>query len=489
MTRRTVDYAAAGRDLHFYTTQKISGRRSRTPEGYLLIEGVPLARTGTMLYGPDETPIPGGPDGLVYIERTPEEVFRPETIASANGKAIVNDHPSEDVTPSNWRNLSLGVIMNPRQGTGIEDDFLIGDLLVQDQRGIDLIESGKVELSMGYDAGYAQTGPGRGRQKDIIYNHVALVDKGRCGPRCSIGDRVYLQEKPMPKTATRVVDQRGVLARARDRLLGAVRAGKTVDEEMLEETLGDAESEEVAEGREPSIVINNHHHAAGDAEVSEKEDEDKKTEDKIRRMIADAMKPVLDALDARLKARDEKEDEDDKKKKAEDEEREKKETEDNEKILGALEFEAPPGTNDRARKARDSAFLVDSFQQTVALAEVLAPGIRVPTFDSREAPAKSLDTICNLRRTALDHAYGADVRVRQLIDQMAPRGHKTLDCTALRPVFLGAAELKKTINNAGGTTRTNDTVLRPGGAVGGATRSIADVNKRNREYYSKQAAS
>lgn len=475
------------RDMHFYTTEKISGRKSRTPEGYLLVQGVPLARTGMMIYGPDETPIPPGPDGLVYVERTPDQVFRTETIASANGKAICNDHPPVDVSPENWRTLSLGVIMNPRRGSGIEDDFLIGDLLIQDQEGIRLVESGKVELSMGYDSGYVMTGPGRGYQKDIIYNHVALVDKGRCGPRCSIGDRTYVQEKPMLNETGRTADRKpkGVLAKARDRLLGALRSGRTIDEEMLEETLGDSESEEVATGgrQEPVFVIHNHHGGSGDNEMARAKDEEKEekkelTEDRVKKMIGDALDGVLDALDKRLakfgdKSRDKDNEDDDEK------------TEDNEKILGALELEAPPGTNDRARKARDSSFLADSFRETVALAEVLAPGIRVPTFDSKSEPAKSLDTICNLRRTALDVAYHADAAVRGTIDAIGGAQYKTMDCIALRPVFLAAAEFKKQSNN--GASRTADQQPhRSGGAVGGARLTLAQINKRNHEYYDNQ---
>ena len=473
------------RDMHFYTTQKISGKRSRTPEGFLLVEGVPLARIGTMIYGPGEVPVQPGPDGLIRIDRTPDEVFRIETMASANGKPLCDDHPPEDVSPMNWRQLSHGTIMNPRRGVGAESEFFVGDLLVQDQKGIELIESGKVELSMGYDAGYVQTGPGRGYQKDIIYNHVALVDKGRCGPRCSIGDREYTQEKFM---TTRDAKRPGFMRRAIDKIMRASKDG-SLDEEMLEETLGDSESEEVATGdrtgdrREPTFVINNH--ATGDKTMARDKDDDKeddkKTEDRVRKLVADAMTPVLDAIDKKFgdmakligKGRDKDDDDEDDK------------TEDNEKILGALELEAPPGTNDRARKARDSSFLDDSFRETVALAEVLAPGIRVPTFDRAASPAKSLDTICNLRRTALDTAYSSDPHMRGTIDAIGGSAYKTMDCVALRSVFLGAGELKKRLNNGGGDQRTTDSnITRSGGAVGGPRQTLADINKRNREYYS-----
>lgn len=471
--------------MHFYVTEKISGRRSKTPEGYLLIEGVPLARTGMMIYGPHEVPIPPGPDGLVYVERTSDQVFRIETIASANGKDVVNNHPVEDVSPLNWRDLSHGTLMNPRRGVGVEDDFLVGDLLIKSQEGIDLVESGKVELSMGYDSGYVMTAPGRGYQKNIVYNHVAFVDKGRCGPRCSIGDRQYIQEKEMTEVVRRTVDRARGGSAVRRMLDRIVRTAKTGDEELLEETLGDAESE--LEKKEPKF------NKSGDRTMSDKDDDDKKTEDRIRRAVGDAMDAVLKAMDTRLakfgddledlkkankdKAKDKNPDDDDEDK-----------SKDNEAILGALEMEAPPGTNDRAgfvRKARDSSFLADSFQETVALAEVLAPGIRVPTFDRAMTPAKSFDSICNLRRTALDIAYHT-ADGRGVIDDVGGREYKTMDCAGLRPVFLAAGALKKAKNNGARTTDAAE-VRRPGGGVGGTKVSLADINKKNREYYAKNA--
>jgi hypothetical protein len=93
----------------FYVTQKIGPKQSMTPEGFLLCEEVPIARTGLMIYGPDETPIEAGPDGIVKIFREAVDVFSSKTIASALGKSIVDDHPEEDVSPANWKELSLGI--------------------------------------------------------------------------------------------------------------------------------------------------------------------------------------------------------------------------------------------------------------------------------------------------------------------------------------------------------------------------------------------
>jgi hypothetical protein len=471
--------------MRFYTVESLGTKRSRTPEGYLLIENVPIARTGTMLYGPDETPVSGGPDGFVRIEREADEVFRPETIASMQGKPITNDHPPQDVGPDNWRSLTYGVTLNPRRGTGIEDDFTIADLLIMDAEGIRLVESGKVELSCGYDAEYDQLEPGRGRQRDIIYNHLALVDKGRCGPRCAIGDRQYEEITDM---ATRTVVVRDRSAR-KPRFLDKIRkAFDKKDEELLEEGLDEAmaETQDAEEGGESSpgkhhIEIHNHvPGATGDAE----EEEDMGTKDKAPTWFRDSMKAVADRLDAMEenienlkkgedKGRDE-EDPDDK-------------TEDNEKLEGSLEMEAPPGTGDKARKARDSVYLEDSFQQTVAEAEIIAPGIRIPTFDSKASPKKSFDTICNLRRTALDNASRAQDTHAMISNVLGGRtlDTKSMDCNTVRATFKAVAAMKRHANNNGGGGQRSLVQDGTGGGLGvhGSILTPADLNARMRVKY------
>jgi hypothetical protein len=131
---------------------------------------------------PGEVPIAAGADGIIRVSRGPEDLFRPETIASFNGKSISNDHPDEDVNPDNWRQITVGVVLNPREGEGEDQGYLVTDFLITDARRSTMSRAGKVEVSCGYDADYEETGPGRGRQFNIIGNHVALVDKGRCGP-------------------------------------------------------------------------------------------------------------------------------------------------------------------------------------------------------------------------------------------------------------------------------------------------------------------
>jgi hypothetical protein len=94
----------------------------------------------------------------------------------------------EEVRPENWGNLTIGLMINPRQGTGAEDDLLLADLMFTTPVGIHLIKQGKRAVSVGYDAHYEQIAPGMGRQKNIVCNHLALVDVARCGARCTIMD-------------------------------------------------------------------------------------------------------------------------------------------------------------------------------------------------------------------------------------------------------------------------------------------------------------
>lgn len=178
--------------MRFYTQESAVGsKQSMTPEGFLLCEDVPVARTGNLVYADGEVPVDPDSTGLIHISRDPQEVFADSAISSFNGKPVTNDHPPEKVLPQNWREYTVGVTLNPRRGDGVnfDNDYLYADLLIHDADAIRDVQDGKREVSAGYDAEYEQLAPGLGRQTNIIGNHVALVDKGRCGPRCMIGDR------------------------------------------------------------------------------------------------------------------------------------------------------------------------------------------------------------------------------------------------------------------------------------------------------------
>lgn len=204
----------------FYSVAKISERISETPEGFLVCEGVAITRAGDLMYSPSETPVtPKG--NVTVITRTVEDIRDPATIASFEGKPVTINHPDDFVTPENWRTLAVGIVQNVRPGEGEDADKLLADLLITDFEAISAVKSKRLrEVSCGYEAEYVEEAPGRGRQENIIGNHVALVASGRCGSECAIFDHAPKKEKE-PMTV-------------KEKLMGLF--GKALDEAMPEET-------------------------------------------------------------------------------------------------------------------------------------------------------------------------------------------------------------------------------------------------------------
>lgn len=139
-----------------------------------------------MTYGPGETPL--SETKPVEITRDESEVFKPETMASFEGKAVTIKHPENLVGPDNWSELAKGVMQNVRRGAGENKDDLIADLLITDKMAIGLVKNGLREVSCGYEADYEETEDGKGKQKNIIGNHLALVNQGRAGSGYAIND-------------------------------------------------------------------------------------------------------------------------------------------------------------------------------------------------------------------------------------------------------------------------------------------------------------
>jgi len=450
----------------FYTTEKLGPKRSLTPEGFLLCEDVPLARTGMMIYGPDETPIDAGPDGLVKIFRDDDEVFRPETMASLLGKPVTNDHPDEDVTPENWKELALGTAINIRRGEGAYDDLLIGDLIITDKEGIkEILDNDKVEISLGYDADYEEVRPGVGRQLNIICNHIALVDQGRCGPRCAVNDHSP-KEIAMPKYS-RIAD--AVSKGVKD----ALRKGKVHDEDLPPHAEPGDVHVHVHGGEVAPTPVSGA--GTGDEGGEELGSRARFTDDDIQEHM-DKNEAEHAEMRARIEALE---------KLIAGQAGEGAATGDEEgiqgEIEGALKEEAPEGTSDEEIKmTKDSSLLVDSYKDTIGLAEILVPGIRVPTFDRAAKPGQSFKKICGLRRQALDVAYNQP-STRAILDELLAGktlNTKQMTCDAVRTLFRSAAAIKKTANNNAGRTGDVSNSAQSAGPL-----SLSELNKKNASYW------
>ena len=170
-----------------YFGSRISDHILKTPEGFLICKDVPIARTGMQQYRGCEF---GAQDSnRIYDVNRPEaQVFDRAAIASFEGKPVCDEHPSEDVTPENYRRYMKGVCRDVRRGEGDLANCLVADLLIYDADLIQKIEGGKREISCGYDCLWEPTSDSSFDQLEIRGNHVAVVDKGRAGHMVAIRD-------------------------------------------------------------------------------------------------------------------------------------------------------------------------------------------------------------------------------------------------------------------------------------------------------------
>lgn len=136
----------------------------------------------------------GRPDmAVVRVYRDADEIFHKDSLKTFGHKAVTLDHPSEPVTSRTWKDVARGHTGDEVLRDG---EFVKIPMLVADQAAIDAVKGGKRELSVGYQCDLDWT-PGTSpsgeaydaRQIKITVDHVAIVDRGRAGPDCRIGDQ------------------------------------------------------------------------------------------------------------------------------------------------------------------------------------------------------------------------------------------------------------------------------------------------------------
>lgn len=426
----------------FHTPTPVGKTRSMTPEGFLLCEDVRIARVGEQVYGAAELTdektgkpaVEPGPDGVVVIGREPDEVFRDETVKSFEGKSVTVEHPNEFVNPDNYERVEVGTTHNVHRGEGADSDFLMADLLIKDKAAIAHVNRDMPQISCGYDSEYEQTEIGRGVQRNIVGNHVALVDRGRAGPRCAIRDSAIkstVEDKTM-----------AVKVKMIDRLMSLLTAVKTKDKVALDRALAEDE-----EGDEPL----GESFGSMDAKFKDWMD----TADK-------RFTDWMDAADKRMKDAEE-----EKKEKKDDEEEEKAKAEDT--VINAETLGKNPDMLGRVWVGDSVAPLV---KDILSRAEILFPGISIPSEGVTQRGLK------NFMLTALSRASTTDDG-KNAIAPFLTTDQKldTLDGIALRQVFNGAAEVRRAQNNAGSRPTAVKTV------DFGKPVTIDELNRANAEFW------
>lgn len=201
----------------FFSDRLTLDKPRRNADGFMAIHAR-AARTGVYQYLGREIDPEGkhfAADQVVNVYRSPDEVFDKESLGSFVGKPITDDHPSEAVTAANWRDLARGTTMAAKREVADDGEYVGFDLAFMDADLITKIDSGKRELSNGYAArldvedGTAPDGTEyQAVQREIRGNHVAVVDAGRAGSSCRIGDAAACAVIPSDEVKKFLVDQR-----------------------------------------------------------------------------------------------------------------------------------------------------------------------------------------------------------------------------------------------------------------------------------------
>ena len=149
---------------------------------------VTLSRVGVQYYSGMELGLEDRASEKIGVYRSEQEVFHPDSLASYTNLTVTDNHPEGFVTIDNVKDLQVG------QVSGVEKsgETTTGVLTITDSEIITKIDSGKVEVSVGYSNNLVEEkGVHDGqdyeyKQTDIRANHLAIVDAGRCGSKCKI---------------------------------------------------------------------------------------------------------------------------------------------------------------------------------------------------------------------------------------------------------------------------------------------------------------
>lgn len=191
--------------MQFTDRVTVDGTRI-TNDGYLAASAR-IARTGVQYYMGMEID-PKNEHGLrdrmsVGVYRSEAEVFAKDSLSTLAHKPLTNNHPPVAVTSENWKDYAIGSIGDEIARDG---DFIRVPLVVMDAAAIRAIESGKRELSAGYQCeitfedGVAPSGESyQATQRSVRFNHVSVVDAARAGHEARIGDNWGVSPIPQPK--------------------------------------------------------------------------------------------------------------------------------------------------------------------------------------------------------------------------------------------------------------------------------------------------
>lgn len=185
---------------------------------FWLIKDNPITKIGVFPYLGKQISPELEPDKIYQVLRPEEELTSPETLKSLELIPLVNEHTMLGTKDGMMPAEEKGVHGVTGQHPKVQKPLLTNDLKVFSEELKNEIENGKKGLSGGYTCRYELTpGEYEGQhydaiQRDIRFNHIALVGEGRMGKDVRVMDSIYTydsitdiknKEKQMPQEETK----------------------------------------------------------------------------------------------------------------------------------------------------------------------------------------------------------------------------------------------------------------------------------------------
>lgn len=167
-------------------------KRSTDWNGFMEVKDNPISKSGIYPYLGSEIPGAEEPGRIYYVYRPAEELARQETIDSFKLMPFIDEH--EVLGKSGMPAERKGMQGTIGEQVYFDEPYLRGNIKIHSSAAQSLIKAGKVELSPCYGCDWVKgdgTFDGQAyqyTQRNIMGNHLALVEEGRTGPDVAVQD-------------------------------------------------------------------------------------------------------------------------------------------------------------------------------------------------------------------------------------------------------------------------------------------------------------
>lgn len=167
-------------------------KRSTDWNGFMEVKDNPISKIGVYPYLGSEIPGAEDPDRIYYVYRPAEELARQETIDSFKLMPFIDEH--EILGKSGMPAERKGMQGTIGEQVYYDEPYLRGNIKIHSSAAQSLIKAGKVELSPCYGCDWVKGDgtfdgkPYQYTQRNIMGNHLALVEEGRTGPDVAVQD-------------------------------------------------------------------------------------------------------------------------------------------------------------------------------------------------------------------------------------------------------------------------------------------------------------